>query len=179
MYARDQTTGGCRGRYANASPTPPMVSATAAPATDTPSGLSRIGGGTLGTVTQRSAAPANIAAMTTKRTVYPAIAITIGARMMKPTRNAPLNVNVKSEFATSRSRLRTIAGIVADSAGTKKTVIAATRKFTTYAAVTLSPTTSSGSTAAARNAFVTTSTRLRSVRSTTTPAKTPNTTAGR
>src|SRR5438552_1660400 len=39
--------------------------------------------------------------------------------------------------------------------------------------------TRSGSTAAARNAFVTTSTRFRSVRSTTTPAKTPNTTAGR
>src|SRR5258708_21871865 len=124
MYTSDQTAGGGRGRYANASPTPPMVSATAAPATATPSGFSRIGGGTLGTVRHRSAAPANIAAMTTKRTVYPAIAITIGARMMKPTRNAPLNVNVKSEFATRRARLRTIAGIVADSAGTQNTVTA-------------------------------------------------------
>jgi len=105
--------------------------------------------------------------------------MTIGARMMKPTRNAPLNVNVKSEFATSRSRLRTIAGIVADSAGTKKTVIAATRKLTMYAVVTLSPSTNSGSTATARRAFVITRTRFRSVRSTTTPANTPNTTAGR
>ena len=50
--------------------------------------------------------------------------------MMKPTRNAPLNVKVKSEFATRRSRFRTIPGIIADSAGTKKIVTAATRKLT-------------------------------------------------
>ena len=87
-------------------------------------------GATLGTVRQRSAAPANIDATTTKRAWYPESAMTTGARMMNPTRKAPLNVNVKSEFATSRSRFRTIDGIVADSAGTKKTVIAATRKFT-------------------------------------------------
>src|SRR5438132_2711504 len=105
--------------------------------------------------------------------------MTTGARMMKPTRNAPLNVNVKSEFATRRSRFRTIDGIVAASAGTKNTVIAATRKLTTYAALTLSPSARRGRTAPARSAFVTTSTRLRSVRSTTTPANTPNTTAGR
>src|SRR5438045_5275824 len=99
--------------------------------------------------------------------------------MMKPTRNAPLKVKVNRELATSRSRLRTIAGIVADSAGTKNTVIAATRKLTMYAAVTLSPRTSSGITATARSVLVTTRTRLRSVRSTTTPANTPKTTAGR
>ena len=53
-----------------------------------------------------------------------------GARMMKPTRNAPLKVKVKREFATMSSRFRTIAGIVAASAGTKKIVTVATRKFT-------------------------------------------------
>ena len=54
----------------------------------------------------------------------------MGARMMNPRRNEPLNVKVNSEFATRRSRLRTIPGIVADSAGTKKIVTEATRKFT-------------------------------------------------
>ena len=55
----------------------------------------------------------------------------IGARMMNPTRKAPLNVKVKREFAAMRSRLRTIVGIMAASAGTKKIVTVATRKFTT------------------------------------------------
>ena len=55
----------------------------------------------------------------------------IGARMMKPTRNAPLNVNVNNEFAAMRSRLRTRVGIIAASAGTKKIVTVATRKLTT------------------------------------------------
>ncbi len=97
---------------------------------------------------------------------------------MKPTRNAPLNVKVKSEFATSRSVLRTIEGMVAASAGTKKIVTVATRKFTRYAVVTLSPARISGMTTTARSAFVTTSTIRRSTRSTRTPPANPKSTAG-
>src|SRR6266550_1218148 len=54
----------------------------------------------------------------------------IGARMMKPTRNAPLNVNVNNEFAAMRSRFLTSVGIIAASAGTKKIVTVATRRMT-------------------------------------------------
>src|SRR6266511_2666258 len=100
------------------------------------------GGGEGGSVAQSSEEMPNIAAMTIQRNSNPYRLTAIGARMMNPSRKAPLNVNVKSEFATIRSRLRTMPGIVADSAGTKKIVTAATRKFTRYAAVRLVPATS-------------------------------------
>src|SRR2546425_2978364 len=102
----------------------------------------------------------------------------IGARMMNPTRNAPLKVNVKSEFAAMRSRFRTRVGIIAASAGTKKIVTVATRKFTTYATVRLVPKSSSGTIEAARNRFVTMSMSRRSVRSTMMPPAIPKSTAG-
>ncbi len=66
----------------------------------------------------------------TQSTVKPYRLTSTGARMMKPSRKAPLKVNVNREFATRRSRLRTMAGMVDDSAGTKKIVAVATRKLT-------------------------------------------------
>ncbi len=97
---------------------------------------------------------------------------------MKPTRNAPLNVNVNSELATRRFRFGTMAGKVADSAGTKKIVTVATMKFTRYATVRLVPKSKSGMIVAARSVLVTTRTRRLSVRSTMTPPAIPKSTAG-
>ncbi len=104
------------------------VSATAAPATPIP--IFFFGRGVSGSVRQRSADATNITATSPNSTSYPPMRMTTGARRMNPRRNAPLNVKVKSEFATIRSRRRTMDGSVADSAGMKNVVIAATRKFT-------------------------------------------------
>src|SRR5919204_2452361 len=106
---------------------PRRVSDTARSAT---SGPSFTDGGTDGSVRHRIDASSNIITIVNQSAVKPYSDTTTGARMMKPSRNAPLNVNVKSELATSRSPRRTIDGIVAASAGTKKIVTAATRKFT-------------------------------------------------
>src|SRR3954454_14815489 len=127
---------------------PRRVAPTACSATRTESGASAPTGGADGTVAQRTDATENIITIVSHSTGKPKRLTTMGAKMMKPKRNAPLNVNVKSEFATSRSFFGTIEGIIAASAGTKKIVAAATRKFTTYAAVTLSPNNISGTIAA-------------------------------
>src|ERR671935_549373 len=106
---------------------PRLVSDTARSAT---SGPSFADGGTEGSVRHRIDASSNMITIVNHSTVKPYRDTTTGARMMNPRRNAPLNVKVNSELATSRSPRRTIDGIVAASAGTKKIVTAATRKFT-------------------------------------------------
>ena len=123
----------------------PRVEPMARSASPTPSpvcGASSVdgGGGDDGSVTQKTAARKYSPATTTMTAVGPATLTTSGPSSANPSAKAALSVSVKIPFAASSCRRGTRTGIMASSAGAKKTVIVETRMLRSRIARRLVPT---------------------------------------
>ncbi len=127
---------------------------------------------------QKTAARKYRPATTAMTACGPATLMTSGPSSAKPIANDALRVSVKTPLADSRCSRGTTSGIIAASAGAKKTVTVEMKMFSNSSSAKLSPTSSSAMTANPRRTFVAMRTKRRSTRSTYTPATAENSTAG-
>ena len=136
------------------------------------------GGGDAGSVMQKIAARKYSPATTTMTASGPATLTTSGPSRAKPSAKAALRVSVKIPFAARSCERGTSTGIIASSAGAKKTVIVEIATLSSRMTARFVPARYSATNARPRRRFVAIRIRRRSIRSTYTPATAENSTAG-